>query len=308
MINRVVRRMKLVFRILTGVEVIKIKDKIKSEKEREKERREKLKEAIYNEFRLDRLNFEKYVKTVDEFVASQVGEDFWIFKNAGKYKGKRCFLLGNGPSLNDLDLSLLDDEIVMGVNGIYLKKDIKVDFLTIVAYDWWKDHVSELESFKCERAFLAPYVDVDMKVPTSIISTISSKVYERFNKNVPVGFSREAHKNVYIGGTVLNVCLQILYTLGFDEVILLGVDHNYTVKREEVSEEGGGMFDAKHFPHFSDKYHDPKKLVHVDYTAMENGFELSKKYFEQAGKRIINATPNTKLEVFDCVDYSSLFK
>ena len=33
-----------------------------------------------------------------------------------KYKGKRCFILGNGPSLNSLDFSSLKDEYVFTVN------------------------------------------------------------------------------------------------------------------------------------------------------------------------------------------------
>ncbi len=38
------------------------------------------------------------------------------FKN--KYAGKRCFILGNGPSLKEQDLSLLKDEYVFTVNQI----------------------------------------------------------------------------------------------------------------------------------------------------------------------------------------------
>lgn len=38
----------------------------------------------------------------------------------GRYAGKRCFIVGNGPSVKCEDLSLLKDEIVFTVNDMYL--------------------------------------------------------------------------------------------------------------------------------------------------------------------------------------------
>ena len=45
------------------------------------------------------------------------------------HKGERCFIIGNGPSLNKMDLSLLKDEITFGMNRIYLLFN-KVGFKT----------------------------------------------------------------------------------------------------------------------------------------------------------------------------------
>ena len=41
----------------------------------------------------------------------------------GKYSGQRCFIMGNGPSLNKTRLELLADEAVWGFNKIYLLFD-----------------------------------------------------------------------------------------------------------------------------------------------------------------------------------------
>ena len=39
-----------------------------------------------------------------------------------KHKGtKRCFIIGNGPSLNDTNLEALKDEVTFAVNGFFLK-------------------------------------------------------------------------------------------------------------------------------------------------------------------------------------------
>ncbi|MFO7997093.1 MAG: hypothetical protein R6U93_08195, partial [Dehalococcoidia bacterium] len=40
-----------------------------------------------------------------------------------KHEGQRCFIIGNGPSLRNTDLSLLRDEVTFGLNRIYLLFD-----------------------------------------------------------------------------------------------------------------------------------------------------------------------------------------
>ena len=43
-----------------------------------------------------------------------------LSKYKNKYTGHRCIIIGNGPSLNDMDLSLLKNEYTFGLNRIYL--------------------------------------------------------------------------------------------------------------------------------------------------------------------------------------------
>ncbi len=54
-----------------------------------------------------------------------------------RYQGERCFIIGNGPSLNDLDLSKLAKEYTFGMNKIYLlydRIDWRPSFYTLL--DW----------------------------------------------------------------------------------------------------------------------------------------------------------------------------
>ena len=44
-----------------------------------------------------------------------------LIKNYYKDKRNRCFILGTGPSLNDIDLNKLKNEITIGVNQICIK-------------------------------------------------------------------------------------------------------------------------------------------------------------------------------------------
>ena len=43
------------------------------------------------------------------------------FRN--RHRGQRAFILGNGPSLNECDLTRLKNEVTFGVNGIFLNYD-----------------------------------------------------------------------------------------------------------------------------------------------------------------------------------------
>ena len=58
-----------------------------------------------------------------------------------KHKGHRCFILGTAPGLNDLDMSLLNNEITIGMNTILRKEDITPNYLvvgdtTVLEYAW----------------------------------------------------------------------------------------------------------------------------------------------------------------------------
>lgn len=44
---------------------------------------------------------------------------FADFVKNGAWKGRRCFIIGGGPSAKDLDLSLLKDELTIGINRAY---------------------------------------------------------------------------------------------------------------------------------------------------------------------------------------------
>tara|TARA_B110000285_G_C14678352_1_gene403542 strand:- start:50 stop:403 length:354 start_codon:yes stop_codon:yes gene_type:complete len=51
-----------------------------------------------------------------------------LSKYKNLHKGKRCFLIANGPSLNKMDLSCLKNEITFGMNRIYMIYD-KLEFV-----------------------------------------------------------------------------------------------------------------------------------------------------------------------------------
>lgn len=80
--------------------------------------------------------------------------------------------------------------------------------------------------------------------------------------------------------------------MGFKEIYLLGVDFT-------GADEHGGKYN-----HF----YSEKELTSVSYTdQVKNSYEKAKKYADEHGIKIYNATRGGKLEIFPRVDFDSLF-
>ena len=47
------------------------------------------------------------------------------------HKGKRCFIVGTGASITDIDMSLLKNEITISFNNILLKDDFTPTYLCV---------------------------------------------------------------------------------------------------------------------------------------------------------------------------------
>ena len=60
------------------------------------------------------------------------------------HKGKRCFIVATGQGINSLDLSLLKDEITIGINLILRKEDFIPDYLCVSDTTVLERHYDEI--------------------------------------------------------------------------------------------------------------------------------------------------------------------
>ena len=60
------------------------------------------------------------------------------------FKNKRCFIVGTGSSLHDIDLSLLKDEITIGINLVLLKEDLTPNYLCVADTTVMERHYSTI--------------------------------------------------------------------------------------------------------------------------------------------------------------------
>ena len=225
-----------------------------------------------------------------------------------RYKGKRAFLIGNGPSLVQQDLTKLKSEVTFGVNAIYLNQE-KMGFLpthyivedTFVA----EDRADEIKALTGPTMWIGHYLqyclgDADANWTNTLVDY---RNYPDFPH-----FSRDISRAIWVGGTVSYIGMQLAYYMGVDKLYLVGFDHSYTIPKEH-DKTGNQIIsttdDPNHFhPNYFGKgyrWHDPR----VD--RMELAYKKASKEFELDGRAIYNATAGGKLEVFDRVDYDSLF-
>ena len=232
-----------------------------------------------------------------------------------KFKGERCFIIGNGPSLNALDLTKLKNEYTFGVNAIYLnyeKMQFYPTFYVIEDYLVAVDRKDEINAYhesqyKFFGTYLAYLLEPDNK-------TFLMNVLRNYGdkKNFP-SFSTDPVRRLWVGGSVTYLCLELAYYMGFETVYMIGFDHNYIIPKSalisNVRESGFDILSTEDDPnHFNPQYfgkgykwHDPN----VD--RMEQGFAKAKEYFEADGREVINATFGGKLEVFKRQPFDEIF-
>jgi len=217
-----------------------------------------------------------------------------------QHRGKRCFLIGNGPSLRQTDLSRLRNEITLGTNRIYLAFP-DIGFTTSYYLS-----VNDLVIEQCAS-------DINQLPMPRFISWRARK-WLRPQENLffihttytGEKFARDIRGRIWEGGTVTYTSLQVAFYLGFEQVILVGVDHNYVTQgkpNETVVSEGD---DPNHFhPGYFGKGY---RWQLPDLIQWEEAYRLARRTYEAAGRSVVDATIGGKLRVFPKVDYDSLFE
>ena len=227
-----------------------------------------------------------------------------------RHLGKRCFIIGNGPSLNLCDVSLLKDEVTFGFNSIFLNRN-KMGFAPtyyivediLVA----EDRRHEINRYREPTVrFFGEYLRCFLDdAPNTVWMNVKLRYdeYEGFPN-----FSVNSARELWVGGTVSYLALQLAFYMGFQDVYLIGFDHHYTVP-SDVQQEGvrwtSQSADPNHFhPDYFGKgyrWHDPRL------DRMELAFMRARETFARHGRSVRNATEGGRLSVFERVDFNSLF-
>ncbi|MEZ5928551.1 MAG: glycosyltransferase [Parvularculaceae bacterium] len=263
----------------------------------------------YNPSTLTRLSWKARYIAASRGIAL-TGNEARILQYKDSGRGKRAFIIGNGPSLNQLDLTKLKDEATFGVNAIYLNKD-SMGFLPThyIVEDVFvaEDRAGEINALKGPTKWFGNYLRYCLDGGPDACWMNVACDYRNY-PNFP-NFSRNAARIVWVGGTVSYVAMQLAYFMGYDPVYIIGFDHSYSVPKD-AQVEGRAITSTSDDPnHFHPDYfgkgyrwHDPR----VD--RMEVAYGRAREAYEAAGRRIYNATAGGKLEVFERVAYDSLFR
>jgi hypothetical protein len=165
------------------------------------------------------------------------------------HKGKRCFILGSGPSIQKEDLKPLKDEIVFALNNFYVHEDFKI----VMSGSIQKYYMTApIHPPQIEAEWKNWFEDMEKNIPQNInmifglnknkinikyildkyqlfkdhkinwyYAGITTSEYSKFNLN-----EINITNMIWSAGTVSIYALIMAIYMGFDEIYLLGMDHS----------------------------------------------------------------------------------
>ena len=213
---------------------------------------------------------------------------------------KRCFIIASGPSLKDINFDLLRNEITFGMNRAYLMKE-QMNFLP--TYLCCIDVNTQLKQFTngydnfCE---IPTFYNWDLRhlfTKKDNRYFIKNRFSPKFLIQLPGMFGN--------GKSVTYACIQLAFIMGFKEVYLIGKDHSYKFSSNVGK---SNVFSGKENNHFLKGYYNKGQIYTApDYTGEEFAYKVARETFEKNGRVIKDATINGKLNVFEKIDFNTLF-
>lgn len=217
------------------------------------------------------------------------------FKNC--HCGKRCFIVATGPSLTveDLDVLYKNQEVCIGVNGIFKIFDRtkwRPDYYVISDISGMLQWKNEILAMDVKTKFItdSAWNFENMEVSDNMYRWHMSYKWE--NGKEPDFSDDFARKSCWGKTITYEGALQLAVYMGVREIYLLGVDCvQYKDQRKQ---------------HFVESYGTEASHLHIDDILLS--YQAAKKYADSHGIKIYNVTRGGKLEVFERVDFDSLFE
>lgn len=219
------------------------------------------------------------------------------FKDA--HKGQRCFIIGNGPSLKQTDLSRLKNEYTFGMNRIYLL------FAELGFPTTYYLSVNSLVIEQCAQDIRSLPIPKFLSWRShNLIEPAADMMFLHTTYSGPK-FAADASGRIWEGATVTYVALQLAYYMGFETVILIGVDHSFSTQGRPNTTIVSQGDDPDHFHagYFGKGF----RWQLPDLETSERAYRMAHQAYQASGRQILDATIGGKLTVYPKVEYGSLF-
>jgi hypothetical protein len=226
-----------------------------------------------------------------------------------KHRGRRCFIIGSGPSLKVEDLERLKGEVTFACNKIFLAFDdtewrpTYYSITDTLVAENNKSEINELNLSKIFEENIRPFFKKDSALwLNSLHCHYGDGGYEhRFSTNVLEG--------VYGGWTVIYMQMQLAFYMGIREIYLIGVDFSFEIPKpaDEACSSDEILIHQGEINHFHPKYRthgEPWSMPKLD--LQYKAFLEAKRTVESLGGEILNASRKTKLDVFPVIDFEKI--
>lgn len=202
-----------------------------------------------------------------------------------QHAGETCVIVGNGPSLRDVPLSFLKKRPTFGTNRIYLH-----------AEGFLPTYYCAVNPLVIEQS-LAEICAIPAQTAKFIAAPFAEQVPGSFplrSAGSPL-FSFAPSEYIYEGYTVTFVCLQLAFFMGFRTVLLVGVDHRFITNGTPNAE---AVWEGNDPNHFTESYFKDARWHNPDLERSAHAYVLAEKAFRENGRRVLNLTRDTALDVF----------
>jgi len=226
------------------------------------------------------------------------------------HEGQRCFILGAGPSLNNLtqdQIEKLRSEVVFAVNRTYKAKiaeTVTPQYYFLMDNMFWQDTLRYI--------YLDIFKKYETKPPVIFTSYQAKPVVEEmgiekniiflYEKKFPVANHEYCiHKNTYISQNVVITAIKAAMYMGFKEIYLLGCDYTGFIPKEnnhcyiedvEETRRAETQEESKY------NYNLNLALFLESYARATKFHYLIAKYAEKNQIKIINITPGSLLDAY----------
>ena len=243
------------------------------------------------------------------------------------HKGKRCFILGSGPSIKKENLKPLKNEIVFALNNFYVHED----FAEIMSGDVPKYYMTApIHPPQSEDEWKRWFEDMESHMPKDTNMLFGLNAYDGNIKYIfeKYGIFKEHKINWYFAGvdiskdyvfftrdidfvnpiwsasTVSTYSLLSAIYMGFDEIYLLGVDHNYICLKKE-----------ENFRFYKSAIHQQNEHERMKFKKSDEFFGTARVFIEKEliaencqNSKIFNCSSESLLNMFEYKNLGEIIK
>lgn len=251
------------------------------------------------------------------------------------HRGERAFIMANGPSLNKMELSHLDNETVFGANAgflIYKHYSWRHRYFFCVDSRVVFDRLDDLFQLALDNPdtvlFLPRSVNVlhedgsstvrsvEVEIPEKLQNIVFFNMYPIGDLRVGGGFCKNLIRGVTEPFTVVATMIEFAVYMGFSEIYLIGADTNYQIDSTVKQSGSQGPEGVKSLlvstdddpNHFDPSYFGAGREWHAPNTSrMVAHYERIKELLP-GQVRVWNAGIDSKLDVFARCNFELIFE
>lgn len=269
--------------------------------------------------------FSKFWKIRSLFYASFMYKTYSFLENRSVFKdittlkemknkhlNKRIFLIGNGPSLKIDDLDKLKNEITFAANKIYLsfsETKWRPSYYIVEDDLVFKQNYKKINKLNLIKLFPNYARTWGLRVDNGIYFKMN--LLGPTTENFPNFNPEPVEEGLYWGSTVVYSMIQFAVYFGCKEIYLMGVDFSFDVPSKSVFNEKENRVDLiceGEVNHFHKDYRRPGEKWNLPNLDIQlKTFSKAKEYCDIHGIKIYNASRQTKLDVFEKIDFDQIF-